>query len=217
MTTTHVSRYGLGMEDLEPTRPDRPPPGRIRGQRVWLRALERSDLDAYRDAANSVEVGTWAGYPFPHSEDTTERWYERVLERHGQDEYYFAISPLGSDEFIGAIWLWGATSRLAGLELSVFVTAEAGLGQGIGSDAIGAALDFVFGGYELERIWLTTELENRRAQRAFEKAGFQRDGVIRHHFRRGGRWRDSALMAIVREDWEALDRPRSWDLAAQDT
>ena len=110
------------------------------------------------------------------------------------------------------MWLWGKGSRLDGLELSVFITAEAGLGQGIGTDAINAALDFIFGSYETERVWLTTETANARAQRAFEKAGFRRDGTIRHHFRREGEWCDSALMAITRGDWEALDRPRSWDL-----
>lgn len=185
---------------------------RVRGQRVWLRALERTDLEAYQALANSVEVGTWAGYPFPLGTDTVERWYEHVREHHGRDEYFFAISPLGSDAFIGTVWLWSAGSRLDGLELSISVTAEAGLGEGIGSDAIAAALDLIFGSYEIERVWLTTEVENVRAQRAFERSGFRQDGTIRHHFRRGGRWRDSVLMAIVRDDWEALDRPRSWDL-----
>jgi RimJ/RimL family protein N-acetyltransferase len=188
---------------------------RIRGQRVWLRALERSDLEAYRAAANSVEIGSWAGYPFPLGVDTTDRWYEHVREHHGRDEYFFAISPLGSAEFIGTVWLWSAGSRLDGLELSVFIVAEAGLGEGIGTDAVAAALDFVFGSYEIERVWLTTEVQNVRAQRSFEKAGFRHDGTIRHHFRRAGGWRDSVLMAILREEWEALERPRSWDLSAQ--
>jgi RimJ/RimL family protein N-acetyltransferase len=128
---------------------------------VWLRALEESDLGAYREAANSVEVGTWAGYPFPLAEATTERWWQRVKEHHGRDEYFFAISPIDSDAFIGTVWLWSAASRLAGLELSIFVTPQAGLGQGVGTDAIAAALDFAFGSHE---------------------------------------------------EWEALERPRGWDL-----
>jgi RimJ/RimL family protein N-acetyltransferase len=185
---------------------------RVRGTKVWLRALEERDLDAYQDAANSVEVGTWAGYPWPHSTATVARWYEDVRARHGHGEYWFAISLLGSDEFAGTVWLWNKNDRLDGLELSIFVAAEAGHGNGIGSDAVDAALDFVFGSYEVERVWLTTESENVRAQRAFEKSGFRVDGTVRHHFRRAGQWRDSSLMAIVREDWEALDRPRSWDL-----
>ena len=185
---------------------------RVRGQKVWLRALEESDLPAYKRAVNSVEVGSWAGYPWPHSEATVARWYEDVRARHGQGEYWFAVSPLGSDEFIGTVWLWNKGDRLDGLELSIFVTEEAGHGNGIGSDAIDAALDFIFGSYETERVWLTTEVDNARAVRAFEKSGFRVDGTIRHHFRRAGEWRDSALMAILREDWAALRRPRGWDL-----
>ena len=191
--------------------------GRIRGQQVWLRALEASDLEACRRAANSIEVGTWAGYPFPLAEATSEHWYADVKERHGHGEYWFAVSAIGRDEFIGTVWLWGKGSRLDGLELSVFITAEAGLGQGIGTDAVNAALDFIFGSYETERVWLTTETANARAQRAFEKAGFRRDGTIRHHFRREGEWCDSALMAITRGDWETLERPRSWQLTARET
>ena len=186
---------------------------RIRGQRVWLRALEERDLDDYKRAVNSVEIGSWAGYPWPHSDATVDRWYDDVRRRHGEGEYFFAVSPLGSDDFIGTVWLWGKGSRLDGLELSIFITEDAGLGQGIGTDVVNAALDFVFGGYEVERVWLTTESANARAVRAFEKAGFGRDGTIRHHFRREGAWVDSALMAITRTEWEALDRPRSWDLA----
>jgi RimJ/RimL family protein N-acetyltransferase len=185
---------------------------RLRGQRVWLRAIEATDLEAYRAAVNSVEVGTWAGFPWPHSEASIERWFSDVSERHGHGEYWFAISPLGSEAFLGSVWLWNKGSRLDGLELSILVTAEAGLGRGIGSDAVNAALDFIFGSYDVERVWLTTEASNERAQRAFEKAGFRREGTVRHHFRREGEWRDSALMAIIRQDWASLERPRSWDL-----
>ena len=187
---------------------------RIRGRRVWLRAFEASDLPAYKRAVNSVEVGAWAGYPWPHSDATAERWFEGVRTRHGHGEYWFAISPRGSDEFIGTVWLWSKGGRLDGLELSILLTEEAGLGHGLGSDAIDAALDFIFGSYETERVWLTTESENARAVRAFEKSGFRVDGTVRHHFRRAGAWRDSALMAITRADWQALERPRSWELAA---
>ena len=115
------------------------------------------------------------------------------------------------------VWLRSKGGRLDGLELSVVVTEEAGLGNGIGSDAVDAALDFIFGSYETERVWLTTEVDNVRAVRAFEKSGFRVDGTVRHHFRRGGTWRDSALRAIVRGEWEALERPRSWELAAPAT
>ena len=188
--------------------------GRVRGQRVWLRAFERSDLEAYRAGANSIESGTLAGYATPLATFNVEQWYEqRVVARHGRDEYFFVISPLGGEEFLGTLWLWSADGRLGGLELSIFLTESAGLGRGIGTDAVNAGLDFAFGETDVERVWLFSSGFNTRAHRAFEKAGFRRDGVIRHVDRHEGRWVDAVLMSILRAEWEALDRPRSWNLS----
>jgi ribosomal protein S18 acetylase RimI-like enzyme len=94
------------------------------------------------------------------------------------------------------------------------VRASAGHGKGIGTDAIRAALDFGFGNTDTERIWMFTMAGNTRSQRAFEKAGFRRDGVIRHLARVNGAWIDGVLMSILREEWQADDRKRSWDYIA---
>lgn len=184
-----------------------------RGERVWLRALERADLPDILAAVNSWEIGRWAGYATPLSLAGLETWFDRTTAQHGQGQAFFAISSLGARDVLGTVWLWNEGSRLDGLELSIYLTEAVGPGHGIGTDAVGAALDYAFGSLTVERIWLTTEAENLRARRAFEKAGLHDDGVIRHHFRRGGRWRDSRLLSILREEWEALPRQRSWDLA----
>ncbi len=93
---------------------------RLRGEHVWLRAFEARDLPAYKRATNSATVGLWAGFPWPHSDATAERWFEHVRARHGVDEYFFTVCRLGGDDFIGTVWLWNPDTRLAGLELSVF-------------------------------------------------------------------------------------------------
>lgn len=197
--------------------PAAPTIGRVRGERVWLRGFERADLEAYRAGTNSLESGRWAGYRAPLSTFNVEQWFEdRVVARHGKGEYYFVISPIGTTEFLGTLWLWGMDSRLGGLELSIFLAESAGLGRGIGTDAINAALDFAFGSTATERVWLFTLEHNRRAQRAFEKAGFRRDGVIRHIDRVEGEWADAVLMSVLRNEWMALERPRSWNRPAPD-
>jgi RimJ/RimL family protein N-acetyltransferase len=192
-------------------------PAYPRGEKVWLRAFERDDIDAYLKGANSVDTGIAAGYNGTMGRYHAEKWVEkRPLEGHGQGAWYWVISPLGSREFIGTIWLWNGENRLGGLELSLFVRASAGHGRGLGTDAIRAALDFGFGTTPTERIWMFTSEHNTRSQRAFEKAGFRRDGVIRHLGRVNGRWTDGVMMSILREEWEADARPRSWDHIANE-
>jgi RimJ/RimL family protein N-acetyltransferase len=201
--------------DIEPAPAERP--AYPRGEKVWLRAYERDDVDAYLEGANSAETGILAGYNGTLGRYHAEKWVEkRPLEGHGHGEWYWVISPIGSREYLGTIWLWNRENRLGGMELSIFVRASAGHGRGLGTDAIRAALDFGFGTTDTERIWMFTFAGNTRSQAAFAKAGFQQDGVIRHIGRSNGQWIDAVMMSILREEWEAQDRKRSWDHIADD-
>lgn len=182
-----------------------------RGERIWLRGYREDDLAAYEEFVNS-RAGQRAGYSIPQSPANVREFYEkRVVAQHGKDAYFFAVSPLGSAEFVGTTWVWNYDSRLGGPELSIFMLPKT-WGTGLGTDAVNATLDRIYGFTALDRIWLATEADNERAQRSFEKSGFQREGVIRHYAVVQGRPVDAVLMAMVRSDWGALDRPRSWDL-----
>ena len=85
----------------------------------------------------------------------------------------------------------------------------------MGSDAVNALADFAFGQLRLERLWLDTDDQNERAQAVYAKAGFVVEGRLRRAFYQDGRWSDDIRMAMLRSEWEALPRKRSWDLAAE--
>ena len=191
-------------------------PAYPRGEKVWLRAYEREDIDSFLESANALETGVPAGYDGTMGRFQAEQWVQkRPLEGHGRGEWYWVISPIDSREYIGTIWLWNRENRFGGMELSLFVRASAGHGRGLGTDAIRAAVDFGFGNTETERIWMFTFAGNVRSQKAFRKAGFQQDGVIRHIGRTRGKWGDAVMMSILRAEWEAQERPRSWDHIAK--
>jgi hypothetical protein len=95
----------------------------LRGSKVWLRAFERADLDAYTLAINDVDVAYWAGYSAPQSSDKVQDWYEkRVRVQHSKDAYFFVISPLGSNDLtrsrcpcfvpIGTVWTVSAVGSM---------------------------------------------------------------------------------------------------------
>jgi RimJ/RimL family protein N-acetyltransferase len=184
-----------------------------RGEKVWLRAFEAGDLEPYWAAVNNVDVAYRAGYVAPTSRDGVRDWYEsKVRREQGQAAFYFVISPIGSDDFVGSIWLWQFDSRLGGPELSIFIADPARWGQGLGVDAVNAMMDFAFGSLDLERVWLFTDADNPRSIKAFAKAGFVEEGTLRQSSRGRGARGDSILMGMLRSDWAALDRKRSWEL-----
>ena len=82
--------------------------------------------------------------------------------------------------------------------------------QGLGTDTVNTILDFCFGQLRLERVWLVTDSVNERAQHMYRKAGMVEEGRLRRAFYQDGLFQDDVRMAILRSDWEALDRKRSW-------
>ena len=184
----------------------------IRGEKVWLRGYRDSDLEPYERFVNSQDAQL-AGYGLPTSLDKVSDWYAHVVRPdHGKNGYYFVVSPLGSDDFIGTTWVWNFGSRIGGAELSIYMAEPGRWGTGLGTDATNATLDFVFGFTDIHRVWLATHVTNVRAQRSFAKSGFQPEGTIRQYVRHKGQMVDGLLMSVLRDDWAAFERSRSWDL-----
>ena len=84
-------------------------------------------------------------------------------------------------------------------------------GHGYGTDAVNALLDFAFAELRLERVWLGTAADNVRAQRSYAKSGFVEEARLRNAYSERGGMVDEIRMSILREEWRALTRKRSWE------
>jgi RimJ/RimL family protein N-acetyltransferase len=73
-------------------------------------------------------------------------------------------------------------------------------GNGYGTAAQRALVEYLFGYTQANRIEACTELDNYAEQRALEKAGFTREGVRRGVAFRAGGWRDMVAYSVVRTD-----------------
>jgi RimJ/RimL family protein N-acetyltransferase len=71
-----------------------------------------------------------------------------------------------------------------------------GKGHGTESQRLGAA--YLFAHTLMERVEAGTEADNVGEQRALEKAGFTREGVLRRACFRGGEWRDMVVFSKLR-------------------
>ncbi len=73
-------------------------------------------------------------------------------------------------------------------------------GKGYGTQAHQVLARYLFAHTTVHRIEGVTEAENVAEQRALEKAGFTREGVMRSVFWRDGAWRDGVLYSLLRTD-----------------
>jgi ribosomal protein S18 acetylase RimI-like enzyme len=78
-------------------------------------------------------------------------------------------------------------------------------GRGVGTIAQRLLVEHLFGRTAVRRIEASTDVENHAEQRALEKVGFQREGILRQSQYRADGWHDMVSYSILREDLDPPD------------
>ena len=193
------------MESLPEPRPI------IRGERVYLRATERSDVPTFVRWFNDADVLRNLAMSSPMSLAAEEGWFDRMLAAQGTTDLHFVICLLADDRPIGTTGLHAIDRANGTAEFGIAIGEKAEWGKGYGTDATRAICDFGFGELRLERIGLYVYAGNERGRRAYEKAGFTFEGTLRRaHFTRGEHI-DIHVMSVLRDEWLALTHRRAWE------
>jgi RimJ/RimL family protein N-acetyltransferase len=166
---------------------------------VRLRALKETDLDPLM-AAETVESDPWNNFEIGSS----NRFRRRFADNGGigDGSGMLAVETANGDLVGSVSWHLvqhgpSAACRAFNIGISLF---PAHRGRGYGSAAQRQLADYLFATQLIERVEATTDIENRPEQRALEKAGFSREGVLRHAQFRQGEWRDVVLYSRLRSD-----------------
>ena len=140
----------------------------------------------------------------PGYEKLVGRW---PAERHREEmakgsSRYFVLRD-GAGEIVGFALVQGFGGEDRKVHLKRIALRDPG--QGAGSLLLRGVLELIFGEAETNRVDLDVFLDNGRARRAYEKAGFREEGVLRDwHLMADGSFADVRFMAVLRRDWEKL-------------
>jgi RimJ/RimL family protein N-acetyltransferase len=151
-------------------------------------------------AANDTpESDPWNN--FEHSASNTLQ--RRFASTGGFTEDTGMLAVEGDEDLVGVV-SWhtvqhGPTASCRALNVGISLLPDS-RGKGYGSAAQRALADYLFDTKLIERVEATTDIENLAEQRALEKAGFTREGVIRHAQFRRGSWHDAILYSRLRGD-----------------
>ena len=181
----------------------------IRGELVYLRAPERSDIGDFVRWFNDAEVLDNLAMSAPMSEAAETVWFDRMLERQGSTDFHFVICLLDGDRAIGTAGLHGIDHVNGSAEFGIAIGEKAEWDKGYGTDALRAICDFGFGELRLERIGLYVYADNARGRRAYEKAGFSLEGTMRRAHFAHGRHEDVHVMSLLRDEWQPRAKRRT--------
>jgi UDP-4-amino-4,6-dideoxy-N-acetyl-beta-L-altrosamine N-acetyltransferase len=102
------------------------------------------------------------------------------------------------DQLVGVVQLIDIDPVHQSAELTIRIGDEQNRNHGYGTEALRLALDFAWRDLNLHRVWLRVFANNGRAIRAYEKAGFVREGCMRDAAHIDGRYVDMIVLGILR-------------------
>jgi RimJ/RimL family protein N-acetyltransferase len=181
----------------------------IYGERVRLRATERTDVPSYYEWVNDPEVTRGLALYLPMSNAEEQRWFERTLERDPQEKP-LAIEVRDGEawKLIGNCGVFGIEWTNRSAELGILIGDKSVWDRGYGTETMTLLLRHGFETLNLNRLFLRVFAANVRAVRAYEKAGFVEEGRLRQAVFKNGRYDDIIVMSVLRSEWENRRRER---------
>ncbi len=174
------------------------------GSQVYLRPLTGEDAAAFVPWVNDAEVTrTLAVGAAAMNRRAEQTWIEK-MNASGSD-VLFGIVVQEPDQLIGSIGLNQIDFRHRSASLGMMIGEKSEWGKGYGTEATALVVHYAFKKLHLNRVQLHVYEYNLRGMRTYEKIGFRREGVLRQAHVYDGRFWDTVVMAILREEWE--ERP----------
>ncbi|MFC4011892.1 GNAT family N-acetyltransferase [Nonomuraea purpurea] len=168
---------------------------------ISLRPVEEVDLpflNRLTSDPDSTGDFQWYGWLNPHR--LRRLWEDDGLL--GDDKSYLII--VAGDDDVGFLaWTKVPTTKVSYCWSIGLIVAPEHRGKGYGTQAQKLIVRYLFDHSTANRVEASTEITNVAEQRALEKAGFTREGVLRGVGFRAGQWRDGVLYSVIRSD---LDR-----------
>lgn len=172
----------------------------IKGKKVTLRAIERTDLPLLQKWANDPELQDIMGIiHFPSSMDFHEAWFEKL--KTDQLNQRFAVETqehglIGLSSIINIDW----RNRHAWHGTMIGETTCRGIGLGV--DTIETTLKYAFEELNLNRLDSSIIEYNKPSISAYcHKIGWEKIGLREGYFYRKGRYWDQILIGMTAEQY----------------
>jgi len=143
-----------------------------------LREYRESDLLHIRKWVNEAETVKYLSNSFlyPQSEEQIRDFLDRAMSEEWKG---FVIAEKETGDYIGQIDFVELDEINGVVEIGIVIGDPDLTSRGIGTETLNIILEFAFDNLRLHRIELVCWSFNRRAQRAYEKVGFIKEGIRR--------------------------------------
>lgn len=171
----------------------------IVGEKIILRAVERSDKDILRNLINDSDTEyLLGGWSFPISDFIQEEWMKSL--KPNPHILRCMIEEKKDKKTLGTVILSDIDYKNGTAEVHIKLMGDY-RGMGYGTDTLKAVVVYSFHELRLQCIYACVNEYNIASQKSIEKIGFQMEGKLRKRIYKRGTYHDLMVYSVLREEW----------------
>ncbi|WP_025115579.1 GNAT family N-acetyltransferase [Lysinibacillus fusiformis] len=169
---------------------------------VKLKPLELNDLSGILEAASYPEIWSHMSTTIEKMVDVNNFVENALLMRRNKTEFPFVIVDKKTGEIIGSTRFMDIDDAHQRVEIGTTWLTPAYWRTAINTNCKYLLLQYCFEILHLQRVQIKTDHENSRSQKAIERIGATKEGVLRNHMiRKDGTTRHTVMYSITLEEW----------------
>lgn len=164
---------------------------------VIIRKFNQNDIENKIKWINNPQNNDYLHYDLPLEYNKTLLWYNNVKDNSNR---YDAVIEYNNIP-VGVIGLINIDEKNKKAEYYITLGEEIYKGKGIATIATKKIIKYGFKNYNIEKIWLCVDAENKIARKLYEKVGFVLEGTLKKDIYFKGKMIDRCMYGICKEDW----------------
>jgi diamine N-acetyltransferase len=157
----------------------------LKGQSVYLRALEPDDSELILKWENNMEVWQVSDTLLPYSKYTIEQYVNSIQDIYTTKQLRLIICLIADGTAIGAVDLFDYNPTHSRAGIGILIADKQFRNQGLASDALAVMLEYCFSVLFLNQLYCNISQDNEPSLNLFLKHQFQVVGILKS-------WRRSA-------------------------
>lgn len=168
------------------------------GKLCRIRHVREGDLSRYIELVSKLDN---RGDYFPNWIKSPTNLRKEFFENGFSKDDYERLLIVGDDDaIVGEIVHFNIRTTYT-REIGYWLFDENDRGRGYVTEAVKLLVDYLFRSRTINRLEILMASENVGSERVAQKSGFQKEGMLRQAFFMGGRYRDSYVYSMLREEW----------------
>ncbi|MGL5839377.1 MAG: GNAT family N-acetyltransferase [Sphingorhabdus sp.] len=188
------------MEDLWRNQPV------LKGTQVILRPMLETDGPAIVQAASDGRLWELFYTSVPSADEIDHYIGKAFAERDIGRAMPFVVVDQSNMKLVGATRYMRMNAAARRLEIGTTFYAQSVQRTSINSEAKLLLLTHAFEAMDCLCVQLRTDAFNFQSQRAIERLGAKKDGMLRNHSILKGRVRDTVVYSILANEWQGVKR-----------